>query len=165
MKGELLNFFDAFGMMPAGNYPDWGGGPAWSPYLEIPTKGNCWRYACNDPAVNGEQARVNPPETPPNIDCKSIMRGVTDISGAQTGEKEKPCPKCHYKVLLVTRPHYDYHWYRQDDDGRWSHKRGDMSVITWVDDPEKNAKNYHYDTRCGYLCFPDTGLDADKTKK
>ena len=34
------------------------------------------------------------------------------------------CPAGTYKVALVIAPGLDYHWYRQDADGLWSHKRG-----------------------------------------
>ena len=39
-----------------------------------------------------------------------------------------------YAVLLVIWPNRDYHWYRQDADGTWSHKPGSTKVITGVVD-------------------------------
>ena len=33
-----------------------------------------------------------------------------------------------YKIALVIAPGYDYHWYRQDSDGLWSHKPGTTPV-------------------------------------
>lgn len=39
------------------------------------------------------------------------------------------CPPGTYKVALVAAPSIsDYHWYRQDADGLWSHKRGTTAV-------------------------------------
>ncbi len=41
------------------------------------------------------------------------------------------CPAGTYKVALVVDkigPLFDYHWYRQDSDGLWSHKRGNDHV-------------------------------------
>lgn len=61
----------------------------------------------------------------------------------------------------VIRPQKDYHWYRQDDDGSWSHKPGDYSVHIGITDPEKDANDRNYTTICGYLCMPDEGLDVD----
>ena len=29
-----------------------------------------------------------------------------------------------YKVVLVINPYIDYHWYKQDSEGEWSHKPG-----------------------------------------
>lgn len=56
-------------------------------------------------------------------------------------------PGC-YKVALVIAPEQDYHWYRQNSDGTWSHKLG-PSPVTNVDagnqiitDPETCNRNY-----------------------
>ena len=38
------------------------------------------------------------------------------------------CSPGTYKVALVIDNGYDYHWYRQNPDGTWSHKRGDTAV-------------------------------------
>ena len=65
------------------------------------------------------------------------------------------CKKCWYKVLLVAGDGFrdlagnamsDYHWYRQNDDGSWSHKPGDHYVIDGVSDPERDAKGRGYTT-------------------
>lgn len=55
-----------------------------------------------------------------------------------------------YAVLLVISPNNDYHWYRQDVDGTWSHKRGATPVMTGVTDPVQNAINLGYTTIVGY---------------
>lgn len=64
-----------------------------------------------------------------------------------------------YKVALVIAPNVDYHWYRQDSDGGWSHKRG-LTKIGYKDasdkyiyDPQTCDRNYsgaNYSTWCGY---------------
>lgn len=69
-----------------------------------------------------------------------------------------------YKVALVIAPatiffQGDYHWYRQDSDGGWSHKPG-LTNITYKDasdnyisDPQTCDRNYsyaNYSTWCGY---------------
>ncbi|MNI43709.1 hypothetical protein D3C73_980490 [compost metagenome] len=55
-----------------------------------------------------------------------------------------------YKVALVIAPGVDYHWYRQDSDGGWSHKPG-LTNITYKDasgnyisDPQTCDRNYSY---------------------
>lgn len=68
--------------------------------------------------------------------------------------------KNQYKVALVIAPNVDYHWYIQNRDGYWSHKRG-YSEVTNVDasgnritDPGNCDRNYgygmDYSTFCGY---------------
>ena len=65
-----------------------------------------------------------------------------------------------YKVALVIGP-YDYHWYRQDRDGGWSHKQG-LTEISYRDasgnfiyDPQVCNRNYggglDYPIFCGYF--------------
>lgn len=58
------------------------------------------------------------------------------------GRNEK-CKEGWYKVALVFDPGHDYHWYRQNPDGTWSHKPG-LNPVTNLDasgktifDPEK----------------------------
>ena len=155
---------DCLGFLPIGGYPEWGGFSPWPPYNHVPTKGNCWRYACNDPAKGKEKAKVDPPGTTLPLNCSSIMKGVLNISGVKQPDAADACGKCMYKVLLVIKPGEDYHWYRQDDDGHWSHKRGDMSIDIGVVNPEQDAKQMGYATICGYLCFPAKGIEADRTK-
>lgn len=74
------------------------------------------------------------------------------------------CPTCTHKVYLVIAPEVDYHWYRQDSNGKWSHKRGttpaqnvDASGAP-IPDPKRADSNYggryNYSVKCGYLCAP-----------
>ena len=69
----------------------------------------------------------------------------------EIGKYEK-CPAGTYKVAFVIDPNYpDYHWYRQDSNGFWSHKQGTTEVLN-VDgnnlpiiDPETaNRENEEY---------------------
>ncbi|MBO4413542.1 MAG: RICIN domain-containing protein [Clostridia bacterium] len=74
-----------------------------------------------------------------------------------------------YKVALVVGYGYisnmlvyDYHWYRQDADGFWSHKPGQTAVTRFdsdgnlIVDPAEAGRNYlssngaNYNTFCGY---------------
>ena len=49
---------------------------------------------------------------------------------------DDPCPEDTYKVALYYNPNtLDYHWYRQNTDGTWSHKRG-QTEVKCVDDSE-----------------------------
>ena len=43
-------------------------------------------------------------------------------------DRYEVCPEGTYKVALVIAPGIDYHWYRQDSDGLWSHKPGTTPV-------------------------------------
>ena len=84
--------------------------------------------------------------------------------------KYETCPIGMYKVALVADtlyPQPDFHWYRQDDDGKWSHKPGNGKVIRLdgnnneILDPEfcdktnENNNNLVYNRFIGfYAVFP-----------
>lgn len=61
--------------------------------------------------------------------------------------------------------YYDYHWYRQDSDGLWSHKPGQLAVTRYdatgtnlIIDPQTadrnnlNSGGAYYYYFCGYYC-------------
>ena len=66
--------------------------------------------------------------------------------------KHEVCPNGTYKVALVISesPNKDYHWYRQNPDGTWSHKPGSGAVTNTdasgniIFDPEFADRNYSY---------------------
>lgn len=80
---------------------------------------------------------------------------------------EKKCPAHTSKIAIVVDPDEDYHFFRQDSNGYWSHKPGgtpvtnldaDKSVIY---DPALANRNYNsknsklnYEFFCSYLCVP-----------
>ena len=54
-------------------------------------------------------------------------------------------------VFLSFRSGVDYHWYRLDDDGKWSHKPGQTRVLQYdnagryITDPRRaNMGNYRF---------------------
>lgn len=85
----------------------------------------------------------------------------------------KKCPDKHYKGVLVVHPKNTYHFYRQDKNGRYSHKQGTLSVEN--KDASKNPiyvphladMNYskddnsgiNYTDFCGYMCIPENAHD------
>ena len=40
--------------------------------------------------------------------------------------------KNQYKVALVIAPNSDYHWYVQNKNGYWSHKRGYLEAVSYT---------------------------------
>lgn len=78
--------------------------------------------------------------------------------------------RCHRgssKIALVVHPGEDYHFYRQDADGWWSHKDGANRVKRYdaeglpIWDPRTAARDYrprgsflNYRDFCGYYCAP-----------
>jgi len=71
------------------------------------------------------------------------------------------------KIALVVHPGEDYHFYREDDDGLWSHKDGSNPVkrydadgnLIWnprtaARDYRKNGSYLNYKDFCGFWCVP-----------
>lgn len=77
-------------------------------------------------------------------DMKDLGRTIRSSSYSETpGSNE-------YKVALVIAPGTDYHWYRQDSDGGWSHKPGLTNIDyrdasgNFISDPQTCDRNYSY---------------------
>ena len=108
------------------------------------------------------------------MDCDFLVQGAIR-DGMERPDKRGCCKKGWRKVLLVIQDASvtdangnkgvnDYHWYRQEPDGSWSHKRGDLAPQTTdasgdpIKDPEKADRHHSgtrdYDKSCGYLCSP-----------
>jgi hypothetical protein len=77
------------------------------------------------------------------------------------------CPPHTSKIALVVDPDEDYHFFRQDSNGLWSHKPGGTAVTNLdandklIYDPQIASRNYtesgsklNYDTFCAYMCVP-----------
>ncbi len=143
---------------------------------------NCYNYACNKPTGTFAQpgdASGKPIVGP--LSCKSVTAAATS-DGLAPQDCAKACPAGSYKVALVVDPigfkadklNPDFHWYRQDDNGNWSHKPGDGEA-TNVDssgkpivDPNKADRRRPgksgtlragYTDFCGCFC-----VNADPTK-
>lgn len=69
-----------------------------------------------------------------NADMVSAVTNDFNAFFGETGHftsigRYEICPPGSYKVALVIDTNYpDYHWYRQDSDGLWSHKPGRTAV-------------------------------------
>ena len=54
---------------------------------------------------------------------------VSDGLAATSGFNAPLSPGQGWYVALVIWPQVDYHWYRQDNNGCWSHKPGQTPVV------------------------------------
>lgn len=130
---------------------------------------NCYAYAANDPDGH-------PPGKPqPGEHCGHPAQAVTcaEVSRASACDGMTPAPDPppakagYYAVALVCDPGVDYHWYRQDDNGRWSHKPGNTDATNVdasgnvITDPKAANRNYgqiNYSQFCGYFYVPAAGV-------
>jgi hypothetical protein len=100
-------------------------------------------------------------KTCPNM----VARILGDNPSIKMTKFTRKCPAHTSKIALVVDPDEDYHFYRQDSNGMWSHKPGGMPVTNEdslgrpIYDPALSARNYdstasklNYETFCGYMC-------------
>ena len=76
--------------------------------------------------------------------------GVNYNFSFESISKSTKCSEGCYKVALVIAPNQDYHWYRQNSDGTWSHKPGNGYAIKTdyqsqvIYDPQYCDRRYNY---------------------
>ncbi len=123
---------------------------------------NCYGYALNnqlDPKTStlwfkqqpGEFANAETNDITNEVAMYNAVKADFDAYNKKYGTnliferigKYDICPEGTYKVALVASTiDQDYHWYRQDSDGYWSHKRGRLPVTRYdadgnlIADPE-----------------------------
>ena len=148
---------------------------------------NCWDYGMNvvDPdqlhqcdGSPGCEARFHQPGGTKGLSkilqetrgrtCKVVdylMR--QDVPELKRSTFKAKCPVGKSKIALVVHPGEDYHFYRQDADGWWSHKDGANKVKRFdaegqpIWNPKTAARDYrprgsflNYKDFCGYYCAP-----------
>lgn len=139
---------------------------------------NCYAYAANQfrfwrphKAQPGEnRLKVHNTMKYIPLDCKSITDAVLRDAGNgayKCNDPNKACGKGLTKIMMVISPEpggQDFHFYRQDKDGTWSHKQGWGYGPTKLDasgkvivDPRKCNRNYgrlNYSKVCSTMCIP-----------
>lgn len=119
-------------------------------------RSNCYTYALDyvaDLNINSKEPGYASGRIHESLTKNSIINAVKrDVNYIPTlkgfreaGEYEKPRYR-EYKVALVISPGKDYHWYRQDHDGYWSHKR-EYTWSTRTDASGRSIINPRYANR------------------
>jgi V8-like Glu-specific endopeptidase len=172
-----LNIFPAY--MPTSGSEIIYDPSSWNNNSSILSNSNCYSYALNARRnVNGSMSFMQPGQSVGGI---SSYDDITDTSRLlnfiqldainygftfKAIGKYSECPIGTYKVALVVDPNdysgssyvdIDYHWYRQNPDGTWSHKPGNTAVRNTdysnniIIDPE--TCNRKYDNSLNYTRF------------
>ena len=118
-----------------------------STWASLTDKANCYAYMLNISTYSGH--KLQPGEKAGSIftslTTSSIINAATadmpylNKSIRSSSYSEVPGYR-QYKVALVIAPGYDYHWYRQDADAGWSHKRG-LTAIDFRDASGNSIRN------------------------
>jgi hypothetical protein len=136
----------------------------WNNFPKICHDNNCYNYANNKITDTFAQPGRGSGAALPSVpNCKgTAMAAISDGQKPVTPnfEPEEPCPAGQW-IALVIWPGQDYHWYRCDSSGMWSHKPGPTPARNTdnrgrpIADPRTCARGY-YTVFCGfYQCIPD----------
>jgi hypothetical protein len=136
---------------------------------------NCYAYAMRDidkkfkPSPGNFSNRNNNDEA--LTKCEDIYSFIKSdypdrqIYFPEDETNEQQCKKCnYYKIgLYIDNEEKDYHFYRQNKDGYWSHKPGSNEVTNLdadnnlIRDPDKASRKYtelNYSKVCKKMCVP-----------
>jgi hypothetical protein len=119
----------------------------WNNTDSIRESHNCYSYAMGK-IVKGLESKAQPGYASGfnhvnnnNFTCSSFRKRLKkDVPGSYLETFDKSCLPGFYKVFLALDPGNDYHWWRQDSNGMWSHKPGSTNVVN-VDASQKKIKN------------------------
>jgi hypothetical protein len=132
---------------------------------------NCYAYAFDNLKARHSKPQPNK-QSGPNYRCDTMIEWIErDLVNRYDPKRkyslipgvfERKCPSGYHKIYLILSDD-DYHFYRMDRDGFWSHKPG-SSPVSRVDaegkpipNPAKanhNYRNNNYNRPCGFLCVP-----------
>jgi hypothetical protein len=133
----------------------------WNDSNGIQYNNNCYNYACNQPTGTYAQPGRASGQMYSSIDCREVGDGAVSDGLIRTDcDWGCGCRECCHKVALVIAPgpgFQDFHWYRLDRDGRWSHKPGGTEATnldssgSLITDP-RTADRGPYTIFCGCFC-------------
>jgi len=101
--------------------------------------------------------------------CSDMIMRTIATSGGILSSFNHRCGKGYRKIAVVVDKRRDFHYYRQDSDGWWSHKPGSTEVTdkdaygAKIYRPDLAARCYkktkdddglNYDSFCCYICIP-----------
>lgn len=109
--------------------------------------------------------------------CDTMFQRIkADNPSVIPSDFESPCPSGYRKGYMAVDDgeDTDYHFYRLDNDGYWSHKPGSTEVLRAntnglrIKAPhlaERRGSSHHYKKSCGYFCFnPKKTVISNKPK-
>jgi len=137
----------------------------WNDNGEIQLKNNCYSYMLDDPYHTLETTKPQPGDysngRTNTYTFDEILRlaqqdGMVKVPTAWHRFLYKMGYRKGYYVYLAIDENSDYHWYRQDKGGLWSHKRGHDQVINYdasnnrIIDPAAANRNYYFEPGYNY---------------
>ncbi|MGH3371295.1 MAG: hypothetical protein ACRDPR_14995 [Nocardioidaceae bacterium] len=136
----------------------------WNGDFQVQSNNNCYNYACDIRNNTYAQPGMGAGLPHASIDCPGETTGAIADGLLSTGAVEGSAGiEFGHHVALVIAPNRDFHWYRHDRDGTWSHKPGGTEA-TNLDDSDhpitdpRQANRGIYTVFCGFFCVPRGGV-------
>jgi hypothetical protein len=130
----------------------------WNDANGIQYNNNCYNYACELQTGTFAQPGRASGSMYAAFDCSDVGNGaVSDGLRAVSCDRGCGCRECCHQAALVIWPGVDFHWYRLDRTGRWSHKPGGTQATNLdnggnpIADPLA-ADRGPYTVFCGCFC-------------
>jgi hypothetical protein len=144
----------------------------WNNNYNIKDTHNCYAYALNkivsnrkgkpQPGYYSKFPSLNNNDYKCNVFLKRLKKDIPSLYVTKFNGK---CKKGFYKAFIAIDPKqndHDYHFYRQDSNGKWSHKPGRTEVVNLdADNKEilnpalanRDYKHYNYSVPCFFFCL------------
>ncbi|ATC63567.1 hypothetical protein CMV30_06140 [Nibricoccus aquaticus] len=123
----------------------------WNDWSTIQYNNNCYNYSNNVRTDTFAQPGRASGNMYSSINATEVSNGAIS-DGLIPTDAWSVDPDGRTKIALVIDPGWDFHWYRQDSDGRWSHKPGGTSA-TNLDNSGNLITNPETADRGGYTEF------------
>ena len=126
----------------------------WNDGSTVQFYNNCYNYGNNKQTDTFAQPGRRSGDYPNPMTCTDVTAAAIS-DGIEALPASGICPDDKVKVALVIDPGTDYHWYRLDSGGMWSHKPG-STMATNLDNSGNPISNPESADRCGgWLCYTD----------
>jgi hypothetical protein len=117
---------------------------------------NCYNYSNNHRTDTFAQPGRRAGAQYTSLSCAAVVAAAT-ADGIPRLPASGSCRRGRDKIALVVAPGSDYHWYRQDQNGMWTHKPGGTQATNLdnashpISNPETASRGAYTDF-CGYFC-------------
>jgi hypothetical protein len=148
--------------------------PDWNPEKWNDNKklNNCYAYAMDDHAQSRDSKSI-PGDQKTLYTCSGIMEGLkAEIPRLYVSTFHEQCQPGFTKIYAAVSDEddeNDFHFWRQDRDGMWSHKPGssdprrvdgEAKPIYNPDESNRNGTKRNYSIGCGFFCIPKDSRDG-----
>ncbi|HTE53011.1 MAG TPA: hypothetical protein VK698_19295 [Kofleriaceae bacterium] len=131
--------------------PDWE--PSWwNDAGPVQFGNNCYNYGTDYRSDTFAQPGLASGAMYASITCAEVRAGAVADALIASPKANNKCPKQGHLVALVVGPRWDFHWYRKQRNGRWTHKPG-RSPATNLDDSGHVIMDPRAADRGGYTDF------------